>query len=419
MAFLNTVRQLNAKTASIRQLIVGSTKRTMVTSHINHPVSIAITEDEASIQSMINKMCQDIVAPRTQRMDEVAKLDKEVIDALFKNGLMGVDVDQKYGGTGASFLATILAVEELAKFDPSVSIIMDVQNTLCISTFKKYASEEQKQKYLPRLCKDTVASFALSEPESGSDAFALKTRAEDKGDHFVINGGKCWITNAGEAEVFLVFANVDPSKGYKGISCFILERGMPGFTIGKPENKLGIRASSTCSLSFEDVKVPKENVVGQIGHGYKYAIGILNEGRIGIGAQMIGLAQGCFDYAVKYSLERKQFGQPIFEFQGMQHQISVVASQLRAARLLVYDAARAREAGADVVLEGAIAKYYASEVATATTSKCIEWMGGVGFTKDYPIEKYYRDCKIGCIYEGTTNIQLNTIAKLIKPFYVQ
>ncbi|XP_015791712.1 short/branched chain specific acyl-CoA dehydrogenase, mitochondrial [Tetranychus urticae] len=427
MVLFNSARSLNSKVVVLQKLFNGTLSR-----QLNHakkcstqvlnsrtPASVLISEDEAAIQEMISKMCQNVIQPRVRKMDATSTMDKEVIDALFENGLMGIDTDTKYGGTGASFLATVLAVEELAKFDPSVSILMDVHSTLCVSTFNKYASEEQKEKYLPRLVKDTVASFCLTEPDSGSDAFALKTRAEDKGDHYVINGNKCWISNSGEAGVFLVFANIDPSKGYKGITCFILERDMPGLSVAKPEDKLGIRASSTCTVTFEDVKVPKENVLGTIGHGYKYAIGILNEGRIGIGAQMIGLAQGCFDHAVKYTLERKQFGKAIFDFQGMQHQIATAATQIEAARLLVYSAARMRDAGVDVVQAGAMAKFYASEVATSTTSKCVEWMGGVGFTKDYPVEKYYRDCKIGCIYEGTSNVQLNTIAKQLKTIYAQ
>ncbi|XP_015791302.1 short/branched chain specific acyl-CoA dehydrogenase, mitochondrial [Tetranychus urticae] len=427
MVLFNSVRGLNSKAAVLSKFFNGALERKFncvrqLSTQVvfkGTPASILVSEDEAAIREMITKMCQNVISPRVKKMDSTSTMDKEVIDALFQNGLMGIDTDPKYGGTGASFLATVLAVEELAKFDPSVSILMDVHSTVCMSTFNKFASEEHREKYLPRLCKDTIASFCLSEVESGSDAFALKTRAIDKGDHFVINGSKCWISNSREAGIFLVFANVDPSKGYKGITCFILEKGMPGLTVAKPEDKLGIRASSTCTVSFEDVKVPKENVLGQIGHGYKYAIGVLNEGRIGIGAQMTGLAQGCFDHAVKYALERKQFGQAIFDFQGMQHQIASIATQIEAARLLVYSAARMRDAGVDVVQAGAMAKYYASEVATATTSKCVEWMGGVGFTKDYPVEKYYRDCKIGCIYEGTTNIQLNTIAKLLKATYSQ
>ncbi|XP_053212020.1 short/branched chain specific acyl-CoA dehydrogenase, mitochondrial-like isoform X1 [Panonychus citri] len=420
MAFLNSIRQLNSKVSlCLRKPISCSLVNVtnLSTSRVNCGPLTTLSEDEVAIKDMVNKLCQDLVVPRVKEMDETSEMDKTIIDALFANGLMGVDTDTKYGGTGASFFTTILGIEELAKFDPSVSILMDVQNTLVINTFNNYASEEHKKQYLPRLCKDTIGAFCLSEPGSGSDAFALKTRAENKGDHFVINGGKSWITNAGHAGVFLVFANADFSKGYKGISCFIVDKQTPGVTIAKPENKLGIRASSTCGITFEDVKVPAANLLGTLGHGYKYAIGTLNEGRIGIGAQMVGLAQGCFDHAVKYTLERKQFGQRIFDFQGMQHQIANVATQIEAARLLLYNAARLRDAGANIAKEGAMAKYYSSEVATITTSKCVEWMGGVGFTRDYPVEKYYRDCKIGCIYEGTSNIQLNTIAKLLETIY--
>ncbi|XP_053212022.1 short/branched chain specific acyl-CoA dehydrogenase, mitochondrial-like isoform X3 [Panonychus citri] len=416
MAFLNSIRQLNSK-VSLCLRKPSTFSRLLSTSRVNCGPLTTLSEDEVAIKDMVNRLCQDLIAPRVKEMDEKSKMDQVIIDALFANGLMGIDIDTKYGGTGASFFSTVLSIEELAKCDPSVSALMDIHNTLIVKIFTNYASEEQKQKYLPRLCKDTVGSFCISEPGSGSDAFALKTRAENKGDHFVINGGKSWISNAEHAGVFLVFANADFSKGYKGISCFILEPNMPGFSIAKPENKLGIRASSTCGITFEDVKVPAENLIGTLGHGYKYAIDSLNEGRIGIGAQMLGLAQGCFDYTVKYTLERKQFGKRIFDFQGMQHQIANVATQIEAARLLIYNAARLRESGANIVKEGAMAKYYASEVATITTSKCVEWMGGVGFTRDYPVEKYYRDCKIGCIYEGTTNIQFNTIAKSLETIY--
>jgi short/branched chain acyl-CoA dehydrogenase len=344
-------------------------------------------------------------------MDEKSQMERSVIDSLFENGLMGVDVDPKYGGTGSSFFTAMLVIEELAKVDPSVSVLCDVQNTLVSQIFHRFASEEQRKQCLPRLCKDTVGAFCLSEPDSGSDAFALKTRAEKKGDDYIINGTKCWITNAEHAGLYLVFANVDPSKGYKGITCFIVDRKTPGLSVGKKEDKLGIRSSSTCPVIFEDVRVPASSVVGTVGHGYKYAIEALNEGRIGIGAQMIGLAQGCFDHAFNYITQRKQFGKTLIEFQGMQHQVATVATQIEASRLLIYNAARLREAGKPFVKEAAMAKYYASEVAALTTTKSVEWLGGVGFTRDFPVEKYYRDAKIGAIYEGTSNIQLSTIAK--------
>lgn len=380
------------------------------------PLTI-LSEEEQAIKDMVIKLGRDVIAPRVKEMDDKSEMFPEVIQALFDAGLMGIDCDPEYGGSGLSYFSTILAIEELARIDPAVCTFCDVHNTLVIQTIKLYGNDEQKKKYLPLLCKNKVGSFCLSEPGSGSDAFALKTRAEDKGDHYLINGSKCWISNAEQASYFIVFANIDFSKGYKGISCFMVEKGTPGLTVARHEDKLGIRASSTCPVIFEDVKIPKENLIGTIGHGYKYAIGTLNGGRIGIGAQMVGLAQGCFDHAMKYVLERKQFGKPIFEFQGMQHQIADIATQIQAARLLIYNAARLTEAGQPLIKEAAMAKYFASEVATRTTSKCVEWLGGVGFTRDYPVEKYYRDCKIGCIYEGTSNIQLNTIAKQLAPEY--
>jgi len=293
-------------------------------------------------------------------------------------------------------------------------VLVDVQNTLIAQTFRRFANEKQRQQYFPRLSKDTVGCFCLSEISSGSDAFALKTQAKKDGDFYIINGSKSWITNAEHAGLFLVYASVDLSLGYKGITCFVVEKGTPGLTVSKPADKLGIRASSTCPVIFEDVRVPKENIIGSVGHGYKYAIGTLNEGRIGIGAQMLGLAEGVFERSVKYTMERKQFGKRIFDFQAMQHQIAQAATQIEAARLLVYNAARLRDANQPFIKEAAMAKYFASEVACSTSSKCVEWLGGVGFTRDFPVEKYYRDAKIGCIYEGTSNIQLNTIAKLIE-----
>ncbi|XP_012780969.2 short/branched chain specific acyl-CoA dehydrogenase, mitochondrial isoform X2 [Ochotona princeps] len=350
-------------------------------------------------------------------MDENAKVEESVIQGLFQQGLMGIEVDTKYGGTGASFFSTVLVVEELSKVDASVGLICDIQNTVINKLIKKHATEEQKATYFPKLITDKLASFCLSEAGSGSDSFSMKTRAEKRGDHYVINGSKMWISNAGLADIFLVMANVDPSRGYKGITTFIVDRNTEGLHIGRPENKLGIRATSTCPLTFENVKVPETNVLGQVGHGYQYAIGILNEGRIAIAAQMLGLAQGCFDYAVPYIKERMQFGRRVFDFQGLQHQVAHVATQLEAARLLTYNAARLVEAGRPFIKEASMAKYFASEIAGLTTSKCIEWLGGVGYTKDYPVEKYFRDAKIGTIYEGTSNIQLNTIAKHIDAEY--
>ncbi|NXO02757.1 ACDSB protein, partial [Rhinopomastus cyanomelas] len=375
------------------------------------------TEEETMLKNMVAKFAQEQVAPLVQKMDENSEMEESIIKGLFEQGLMAIELDEEYGGTGASFFSTILAVEELAKVDPSVSLMCELQNTLTNKLFTTYGTEEQKRTYLPRVARDTIGSFCLTEPGSGSDAFSLKTRAERKGDYYLINGSKMWISLAEHAGVFFVMANVDPSSGYRGITCFIVDRNTEGLHIGKKEDKLGIRASSTCPVTFENVKVPESNILGQVGQGYKYAIGMLNTGRIGIAAQMLGLAQGCFDCTIPYTKERVQFGKSVFDFQGMQHQIAQVATQLEAARLLTYNAARLVEAGRPIIKEASMAKYYAAEVATLTTSKCIEWMGGVGFTKSYPIEKYYRDCKIGTIYEGTSNIQLSTIAKSLAQEY--
>ncbi|XP_056627419.1 short/branched chain specific acyl-CoA dehydrogenase, mitochondrial isoform X1 [Triplophysa dalaica] len=371
------------------------------------------SQEEAMMRDAVKKFSQERIAPLVSKMDENSAMDAEVISSLFEQGLMGIEIGTEYGGTGSTFFSSMLVIEELAKVDPSVAVLCDIQNTLINTLLADLGTQEQKERYLPRLASDTVGSFCLSEAESGSDAFSLKTKAEKQKDYYIINGSKMWISNAEHAGVFLVMANAEPAAGYRGITCFIVDRETDGLHIGKKENKLGLRASSTCSLSFDNVKVHEKNVLGKIGHGYKYAIGMLNGGRIGIAAQMLGLAQGCFDHAVTYTRQRVQFGQRIFDFQGMQHQIAHVATQLEAARLLTYNAARLKEAGRPFIKEACMAKYFTSEVATLTTSKCIEWMGGVGFTKDYPIEKYYRDCKIGTIYEGTTNIQLSTMAKLI------
>lgn len=381
------------------------------------PPLATFTEEEAMMRDMVKKFAQDRVAPHVKAMDANSKMDDSIIQGMFELGLMGIEVDPKYGGTGSTFFSNILVIEELAKVDPSVSIVCDIQNTLINALFMRLGTEQQKDTYLPRLCKDMVGSFCLSEAGSGSDAFSLKTTAQKNKDYYVINGSKMWISNSEQAGVFLVMANADVSAGYRGITCFIVPKDTEGFHIGKKEDKMGLRASSTCSLSFDNVKVPESSVLGQVGQGYKYAIGMLNEGRIGIAAQMLGLAQGCFDQTIPYTKQRIQFGKRIFDFQGMQHQISHVATQLEAARLLTYNAARLREAGRPFKKEACMAKYFVSEMAVMTTSKCLEWMGGVGFTKDYPIEKYYRDVKIGTIYEGTSNIQLSTIAKFIDQEY--
>ncbi|XP_005351444.1 short/branched chain specific acyl-CoA dehydrogenase, mitochondrial [Microtus ochrogaster] len=387
----------------------------------NHALPFAplqtLTDEEMMMKETVKKFAQEQIAPLVSTMDENSKMDKSVIQGLFQQGLMGIGIDEKYGGTEASFFCTVIVIEELAKVDASVALVCDLQNTIVNNLLGKLGTEEQKATYFPKLATEKLGSFCLSEAGAGSDPFSLKTRAEKNGNNYIINGSKMWITNAEHAELFLVFANADPASGYKGITCFLVDRDTEGFHVGKKENKLGIRASSTCQLTFENVKVPETNVLGKVGHGYKYAIGSLNEGRIGIAAQMLGLAQGCFDYTIPYIKERSQFGKRIFDFQGLQHQVAQVATQLEAARLLTYNAARLLEAGRPFIKEASMAKYYASEIAGLTTSKCIEWMGGVGYTKDYPVEKYFRDAKIGTIYEGTSNIQLNTIAKHIDAEY--
>lgn len=379
----------------------------------NLPVDL-LSDEEKMMKETVAKMAAEKIQPLVKQMDADSHLAPSVLQALFDNGLMGIEVETEYGGTGSTFFIANLIIEELAKVDASVSVLVDVHNTLINNLIQKLGTQEQKNKYLPRLATDTVGSFCLSETESGSDAFAMKTSAVKNGDYYTINGTKIWITNAEHAGLFMVMANADPTKGYKGITTFLVDRDTEGLSLGKKEDKLGIRASSTCPVHFDNVKVPASNVLGQVGMGYRYAIEILNEGRIGIASQMLGLAEGCFNNTVPYTKERKQFGRRIWDFQAMQHQIAHVATQIEACRLLVYNAARRKEAGEPFVKEAAMAKLYASEVASLTTTKCIEWMGGVGFTKDYPIEKYYRDCKIGTIYEGTSNIQLNTIAKCIE-----
>lgn len=369
------------------------------------------------MRETVRRFAQECVSPLVSKMDEESVMDAGVIRALFEQGLMGMEIGSEYGGSGCSFFSSVLVIEELAKVDASVAVLCDIQNTLINTLMMQLGTHTQKEKYLPRLASDMVGSFCLSEAEAGSDAFSLRTQAQKHKDYFIINGSKMWISNAEHAGVFLVMANAEPAAGYRGITCFIVDRDTEGLHIGRKENKLGLRASSTCPLTFDNMKVPEECVLGKVGQGYKYAIGMLNGGRIGIAAQMLGLAQGCFDQTVPYTRQRVQFGKRIFDFQGMQHQIAHVATQLEAARLLTYNAARLKEAGRPYIKEACMAKYYSAEVASLTTSKCLEWMGGVGFTKDYPIEKYYRDCKIGTIYEGTTNIQLSTMAKMIDQEY--
>jgi len=327
--------------------------------------------------------------------------------------LMGIHIPEQYGGGEGSFFMSVLAVEEISRVDASFGVFVDVQNTLVNNAILRWATDDQKRRYLTRLAKDTVGAYALSESSSGSDAFALSCRATDAGDHFVLNGQKLWITNGNEAGIFIVFATVDPAAGYKGITAFLVDRELPGFTVGKKEDKLGIRASSTCELLFDNCKVPKANVLGEVGKGYKIAIETLNEGRIGIGAQMVGIAQGSWEAGAAYVKERKSFGKPLSEFQGIQFQIAETATQIEAARLMVYNAARLKDAGKDFVKEAAMAKYFSSMVAEHVTSLMVEIFGGYGYTKDYPVEKFFRDAKIGKIYEGTSNMQLQTIAKYL------
>jgi butyryl-CoA dehydrogenase/short/branched chain acyl-CoA dehydrogenase len=371
----------------------------------------ALTEDEKLFQASVRQFAREQVRPHVRQMDEAGVFRHDLIAQFFSLGLMGIEIPEEFGGQGGSFFQAILAVEELSAVDPSAGVIVDVQNTICNNALLRWASPAQKAKYLPRLAADTVASYALSEAGSGSDAFAMATRAEDRGDTFVLNGGKLWITNAAEAGLFLLFANARPEAGYKGIAAFLVERGFPGFRVGKKEDKLGLRASSTCELVLDGCVVPRENLLGEPGQGYKIAMETLNEGRIAIGAQMIGLARGALEHAAAYARERKQFGKPIAEFQGVQFDLAKMAVEVEAARLLVYNAARLRDAGLPFLTEAAMAKYYSSEIAELVASKAVEVHGGVGVTKDYPVEKLYRDAKIGRIYEGTSNIQLATIAK--------
>jgi alkylation response protein AidB-like acyl-CoA dehydrogenase len=381
---------------------------------VSHPPLTQLSEEERLFRDSVLDFAKKRIAPRVAAMDEKAALDADLLPALFELGLMGVEVPEQHGGAGAGFFTAILAIEALAVVDPSVSVLVDVQNTLVANALLRWATDAQKERYLPRLCRDWIGSYALSEAGSGSDAFALATQAEQRGDRWILNGRKLWITNAHESELFLVFANVDKAKGYRGITAFLVERSFPGFSVGKKEDKLGIRASSTCEIVLEDCEVPAGNVLGEVGKGYKIAIETLNEGRIGIGAQMLGLSIGAFDHAMRHMGERKQFGQPIASFQGLQFQYARVATEIEAARLMVYNAARLKDAGQPFVKEAAMAKLFASEVAERTASMCVEFLGGVGFTKEYPVEKLYRDAKIGKIYEGTSNMQLGTIAKLVQ-----
>ncbi len=373
----------------------------------------ALSEDEILFRENIRQFAEEKIRPHVKEMDEKGVFEKDIVRQFFELGIMGIEVPEQYGGAGGSFFEAILAVEELSRVDASAGVIVDVQNTLVNNALLRWTTEDQKKRYLPRMIADTCGAYALSEAGSGSDAFALQTKAELKGSDYVLNGRKLWITNGKEAGLFILFATIDSAAGYRGITAFIIEKEFPGFTVGKKEDKLGIRASSTCELILEDCRVPKGNVLGEVGKGYKIAIETLNEGRIGIGAQMLGVARGAWEYASKYAQERKQFGKPIADFQGIQFQIAQMATEIEAARLMVYNSARMKDAGVPFVKEAAMTKLFCSQVAERVTSLAVEIYGGYGFTKDYPVEKYWRDAKIGKIYEGTSNMQLATIAKLL------
>jgi alkylation response protein AidB-like acyl-CoA dehydrogenase len=379
----------------------------------HRPALTTLSEEEEMFRDAVAGFAADEVRPRVMEMERAAKIAPDLIPKYFELGLMGIEVPEEYGGAGGSLFMVTLAVEEISKVDASAAIVCDVQNTLVNYPITRYGSDAQKSKYLPMLTSDTVGAYALSESGSGSDAFGLAAHAEKKGDRWILNGQKLWITNGAEAGVFVIFANVNPSAGYKGITAFIVERDFPGFAVGKKEDKLGIRASSTVELLLDNCEVPEENVLGPVGQGYKVAIETLNEGRIGIGAQMIGVAQGALSATVGYLNERKQFGKSLSEFQGVQFQVAQAATDVEAARLMVYNASRLKDSGHDIAREGAMAKLVSSQVCERVTSLCVELFGGYGYTKDYPVEKFYRDAKIGAIYEGTSNMQLQTIAKAV------
>jgi alkylation response protein AidB-like acyl-CoA dehydrogenase len=374
---------------------------------------VALSEDEQLFRDSVRQFAEEKIRPLVREMDEKGVFEHSLIDQFFQLGLMGIEVPEAYGGAAGTFFEAILAVEELSRVDASAGVVVDVQNTLVNNALLRWATEEQKKRYFPKMVTEWVGAYALSEAGSGSDAFALQCRAEQKGGEWVLNGQKLWITNGKEATLFIIFATLDPALGYKGVTAFLVEKGFPGFTVGKKEDKLGIRASSTCELILDGCRVPTENVLGEKGKGYKIAIETLNEGRIGIGAQMIGLARGAWEYAAKYAQERKQFGQPIASFQAIQFQLAQMATDLDAARLMVYNAARMKDAGLNFVKEAAMTKLFTSQVAQRVAAQALEVYGGYGFTKDYPVEKYFRDAKIGAIYEGTSNMQLATIAKLL------
>jgi short/branched chain acyl-CoA dehydrogenase len=391
----------------------GRTMTTTTTEITTGAPLTVLSEEEQMFQQSVRDFAIERIRPLVQEMDHAATMSKDLIESFFELGIMGIEIPEQYGGAGSTFFNAVLVVEELSHVDASCGVLVDVQNTLVNNALIRWGTEDQKSKYLKMLSSDTVGAYALSEAGSGSDAFALATKAEDKGDHWVLNGRKLWITNAAEAGIFVVFANANPNAGYKGITAFIIERDFPGFQIGKKEDKTGIRASSTCELILEDCRVPKENVLGEHGKGYKIAIETLNEGRIGIGAQMLGVARGALEYAIAYTKERKQFGQRIADFQGVQFQIAQAATELEAARLLVYNAARLKDANRPFLREAAMAKLFSSQIAEKVTSLSVQLYGGNGYTKEYPVEKFWRDSKVGQIYEGTSNMQLATIAKTI------
>jgi short/branched chain acyl-CoA dehydrogenase len=372
-----------------------------------------LSEDEEMFRATVRDFAEEQIRPKVSQMDRDAKMDPGLIQQFFELGLMGIEIPEKFGGTGSTFFTSILIVEELSRVDASCGVLVDVQNTLVINAIKRWGNEDQQARYFPKLAKDTVGAYALSEANSGSDAFALQCRAFERDGGFILTGRKLWITSAAEAGLFIVFANVNPEAGYKGITAFLVERDFAGFSVGKKEDKTGIRASSTCELILEGCFVPRENVLGEIGKGYKIAIETLNEGRIGIGAQMIGVARGSFECGLKYTKERIAFGKPISEFQGVQFQIAQMATEIEAAKLMVYNAARLKDAGKPFIVEAAMAKLYSSNTAERVTSQVVEHHGGYGYTKEYPVEKYWRDSKIGKIYEGTSNLQLQTIAKYL------
>ena len=377
------------------------------------PALTSLSEEEGMFREAVRDFAESEIAPRVAEMDRNQAFDADLLPQLFELGLMGIEVPEEMGGAGSTFFTSILVVEELSRVDPAVGTLVDVQNTLCVNAILRWGSDSQKARLLPRLAADTVGAYALSEAGSGSDAFALACRGAKDGEDWVLNGQKLWITNGNEAGVFIIFANVDPDAGYKGITAFLVEMGTEGFTVGKKEDKLGIRASSTTELILENVRVSPENVLGEVGKGYKVAIETLNEGRIGIGAQMVGLAQGALDHSVKYVQEREQFGRPIGTFQGVQFQLAQMATDIEAARLLIYNAARLKDSGKGFVTEAAMGKLFASQVAGRVSSTAIDLFGGYGFTREYPVEKLYRDAKVGAIYEGTSNMQLQTIAKIL------